>query len=72
MIAAKRRPTLASLQTDVLELKREVEQLRAMIRSAAPESDRQVEESGPPGISFEEAAEHVRGSYPHLLRKLSQ
>lgn len=35
-------------------------------------SDRNQADSTQPGLTFEEAAHHVRSDYKHLLHKLSQ
>lgn len=72
MIAEEITPTLGTLHAEVLELKRSVDDLRALILATRPELDRPVTAASQPSISFEEASEHVRSNYSHLLQKLSQ
>jgi len=72
MITEESTLTLGTLHAEILELKRSVDDLRALFLATRPEPDRPVTVDLPPSISFEEASEHVRSNYSHLLRKLSQ
>jgi hypothetical protein len=72
MITVEVTPTLATLQAEILELKRSVAELRAMIPAVQPELDREVTTTSRPEISFEDASHYVRSNYSHLLQKLSQ
>ena len=60
--------SLESLQAEILELKRSMDKLQALLLAQKPEMDR----ASQPSMSFDEAAEHVRSDYSHLLHKLSQ
>jgi hypothetical protein len=71
MIAEENILSLGSLRDEILELKRAVAELRAMVQ-AKPEMDRAATSASQPSISFEDASEHVRSNYSHLLQKLSQ
>jgi hypothetical protein len=68
MITEEATLLLKSLQAEVCELKRSVEELRALILSEKPE----MADNSQRAMSFEEAAGHVRSDYSHLLHKLSQ
>lgn len=69
MITEKVTLSLESLQAEVCELKRSVEELRALILAEKPEMADNFQQRA---RSFEEAAGHVRLDYSHLLHKLSQ
>jgi hypothetical protein len=71
MIAEEKVVSLGNLHDEILELKKSVAELRAMIL-AKPEMDRAATSASQPSISFEDASEHVRSNYSHLLQKLSQ
>jgi hypothetical protein len=71
MIAEEKVVSLGSLRDEILELKRAVAELRAMVQ-AKPELDHSAAVVSQPSISFEDASEHVRSNYSHLLQKLSQ
>lgn len=72
MITEEIAPTLGTLHAEILELKRSVAELRAMIPVAQPTLDREVTATQQPGCSFEDASQYVRSNYSHLLQKLSQ
>ncbi len=72
MITEESTLTLGTLHAEILELKRSVDELRALFLATQPELDSPIIADPPPSISFEEASEHVRSSYSHLLQKLSQ
>jgi thermostable 8-oxoguanine DNA glycosylase len=72
MITEEIAPTLETLHAEILELKRSVAELRAMIPVAQPTLAREVVATQQPGISFEDASQYVRSNYSHLLQKLSQ
>jgi hypothetical protein len=61
MIAEEKVVSLGNLHDEVLELKKAVVEL-----------DRASTSASEPSISFEDASEHVRSNYSHLLQKLSQ
>lgn len=72
MITEEITQTLGTLQAEILELKRSVAELRAMIPATQPALDRAVAATPQQGTSFEDASHYVRSNYSHLLQKLSE
>ena len=72
MITEEIKPSLASLQAELQELRKSVEELRTIVSTINPERAVESAAHSEPGLSFEEAAAHVREAYPHLLHRLSQ
>jgi hypothetical protein len=71
MIAEKSDESVEILRKEFLELKLSQARLETLFQGFIS-SQKQTEAITPRSTSFEEAAEHVRRDYSHLLHRLSQ